>query len=177
MPLLSTRLFETEYFDLERIEVLRGPQGTLFGRNATSGVVNFITAKPDLSGFQPRREAEYGNYNSIKRQGDGQRADRRHARHPRRRHLSEPRRLHEQHLSTAHEIDGRDLYAIRGTISMEPDSDTTLDLIGYYFREKDDRSRIQKQLCHRDPTGVLGCLPDRLGNETVERQLSTLARC
>ena len=68
-PLFGTRLFETEYFDLERIEVLRGPQGTLFGRNATSGVVNFITAKPDLSGFHAAGEAEYGNYNSIKAKG------------------------------------------------------------------------------------------------------------
>lgn len=68
-PLFGTRLFETEYFDLERIEVLRGPQGTLFGRNATSGVVNIVTAKPDLSGFGAAAEVEYGNYNSIKAKG------------------------------------------------------------------------------------------------------------
>jgi hypothetical protein len=39
--------------------------------------------------------------------------------------------------------------------------------MGSYFRESDNRSRIQKQLCHRDPTGILGCSPDRLGFDTV----------
>ena len=65
------------------------------------------------------------------------------------------------------QIDGRDLYALRGTIRIEPTSSTTVDLIGYYFHESDDRSRIQKQLCSRDNTGILGCRPDRLAFETV----------
>ena len=50
------------FHDLERIEVLKGPQGTLYGRNATGGNINVITAKPtqDLSG---NIEALFGNYN------------------------------------------------------------------------------------------------------------------
>tara|TARA_R110002124_G_scaffold266126_2_gene433074 strand:- start:976 stop:1542 length:567 start_codon:yes stop_codon:yes gene_type:complete len=60
-PLFSTRLFETEFFDLERVEVLRGPQGTLFGRNATAGVVNVVTAKPRMGEFEASGDAEYGN--------------------------------------------------------------------------------------------------------------------
>ena len=44
--LIAPRILETEFFDVERIEVLRGPQGTLFGRNTTAGVVNVVTRKP-----------------------------------------------------------------------------------------------------------------------------------
>ncbi|HEU4959754.1 MAG TPA: TonB-dependent receptor [Sphingomonas sp.] len=166
MPLVSTRLFETEFYDLERIEVLRGPQGTLFGRNATSGVVNFITAKPDLSGIHANGEFEYGNFDSKKAKamfnlpvGDtiGVRVA----------GLWLNRDGFTKNLYDDSRIDGRKLYSVRGTLSWEPDSDTRLDLIGYYFHEKDDRSRIQKQLCHRDPTGILGCLPDRLAYETT----------
>src|SRR3546814_12792540 len=57
-------------------------------------------------------------------------------------------------------IDGRNLYSLRGTLSWEPTSDTRLDRIAYYFHEKDDRSRINKQLCHRDPTAIPACLTD-----------------
>ena len=159
-PLFATRLFETEYFDLERVEVLRGPQGTLFGRNATSGVVNVITAKPDLSGFGAAAEIEYGNYQSIKGKAMlnlpiGETLGVRLAGF----YLN--RDGYTRNLYDDTRIDGRDMYAVRGSIRFEPGPDTTVDLMGYYFRENDDRLRIQKQLCQRDPTGVLGCLNNR----------------
>lgn len=54
----------TSLFDLERIEVLRGPQGTLYGRNAVGGSINVITARPTdvLSGYG---RISYSNYNAL----------------------------------------------------------------------------------------------------------------
>lgn len=56
-------------FDLERVEVLRGPQGTLFGRNTTGGAINLITRKPALDGFNGYVSAGYGNYDRYKVEG------------------------------------------------------------------------------------------------------------
>lgn len=55
-------------FDMERVEVLRGPQGTLYGRNATGGSINFITAKPTdkLEGLV---DVTGGNYNWLRFRG------------------------------------------------------------------------------------------------------------
>ncbi len=159
-PLFNTRLFETEFVDLERVEVLRGPQGTLFGRNATSGVVNFITARPSFDAIGASGEFEYGNFNSFKVKGM----------------VNVPltdtlgvrvagvylnRDGFTENVYNNTRLDGRDLYSIRGSLRWQPTDTTTIDLVGSYFHERDDRLRIQKQQCQRDPTGVLGCLNNR----------------
>jgi iron complex outermembrane receptor protein len=51
-------------YDLQRVEVLRGPQGTLYGRNAIGGVVNFITNEPTRD-YDANVSVTYGNYNTI----------------------------------------------------------------------------------------------------------------
>ena len=159
-PLFGTRLFEGEFYDLGQIEVLRGPQGTLFGRNATSGVVNIRTARPDLNAFGAAGEFDYGNYNSIKVKGM----------------INVPvgdtfgvrvagfylnRDGYTENLYDGERYDDRDMYGVRGSVRWEPGTTTTLDIVAQYFHERDNRMRIQKQMCQRDPTAILGCLNGR----------------
>ena len=165
-PLFATRLFEGEFYDLAQVEVLRGPQGTLFGRNATSGVVNFRTAKPDLNGFGASGDAEYGNYNSVRLRGM----------------INVPlsdtlavraagfylkRDGYTKNLFDNSKIDDRDMYGLRGSLTWQPSSSTTIDLMGQFFHERDSRMRIQKQYCQADPTGILGCLNTTRGTSTT----------
>ncbi len=58
----------SQFFDLDRVEVLRGPQGTLYGRNTTGGAINLISRKPSDS-FEAMGSVEYGSYNSLTLEG------------------------------------------------------------------------------------------------------------
>ena len=58
-----------EFVDVERVEVLRGPQGTLFGRNTSAGALNITTVRPDLNEFGGFANATYGNFDLINVQG------------------------------------------------------------------------------------------------------------
>jgi iron complex outermembrane receptor protein len=57
------------FFDLERVEVLKGPQGTLYGRNATGGAINVIVARPQLGTLAGNVDMEVGTYDLVRASG------------------------------------------------------------------------------------------------------------
>ncbi len=94
IPFIRNHFFEQEFYDVGQVEVLRGPQGTLYGRNATAGVVNLVSAKPTdqlrSDGFRRCRQLQQPSPRS-----DAQRPDRgRQARSARGRRMDQARRLH-----------------------------------------------------------------------------------
>lgn len=151
VPLTANSLFEAEFYDVERVETLRGPQGTLYGRNATGGVVNTITAKPVLEEFQADAKLTYGNYNTVKTKGMvnlpiGDTAALRVAGS----YLS--RDGYVDNLTTGNDIDDRELYSIRGSLAWEPTDRLRTLFMVEHFSEDDSRLRSGKQFCATDPT-------------------------
>ena len=61
MPLQFSEMTQGAIIDLQRVEALKGPQGTLFGQNATGGAVNYIANKPTES-FESGVDASYGRF-------------------------------------------------------------------------------------------------------------------
>lgn len=159
----NPRVFETEYYDVERVEVLRGPQGTLYGRNTTAGVINMITAKP-TNEFGSNVSLSVGDYNDIRIKGMvnipfGDAVSERIA------VFSRDRDGMVENLYNGHDIDDRDLYSFRSTTSVQFSENFDATLMGMYFKEDDARSRVSKQMCIKDPAGVLGCLPTGLDTQ------------
>ena len=151
IPFIRNHFFEQEFFDLSQAEVLRGPQGTLYGRNATAGVVNLITAKP-TDQFEALASADIGNYKNRRFEGMinlplvDDRLDLRVAGEWTKRDGYSINGI------TGNPIDGRDLWSSRVTIGWKPFEKMQTTLVWEHFSENDDRMRTAKQLCKTDPT-------------------------
>jgi outer membrane receptor protein involved in Fe transport len=149
IPFIRNHFFEQEFYDVSSVEVLRGPQGTLYGRNATAGVVNLISAKPSDQ-FEAMASADIGNYQNRRFEGMlnvpiiGDKLDVRVAGE------WTKRKGYSFNDQTQESVDGRDLWSTRATIQFRPFEGLTANLIWEHFQEKDDRLRSGKQLCTRD---------------------------
>jgi outer membrane receptor protein involved in Fe transport len=167
MPFIRNHFFEQEFYDLGQLEVLRGPQGTLYGRNATAGVVNLTTARP-TDQFEAMASAELGNYHQRRFEGMlnlplvDDRVDLRIAGE------WTKRQGYSFNDTTNERIDGRDLWSGRVTLSIKPSERLQTYFIWEHFSEDDDRIRSSKQLCKRaEPiyssiSATQGCAPESL---------------
>ena len=163
-PFIRNRFFEQEFYDLQRVEVLRGPQGTLYGRNATAGVVNLISAKPKFT-YEAKLSADLGNYNSHRIEGmvNVPLAEDKVA--LRLAGAWTKRDGYSVNELTGNPIDGRDLWSTRVSLRFAPTDRLDANLIWEHFEENDDRLRSGKQLCKMDVVeGVAGfATPDFYG--------------
>lgn len=164
VPLITPR--DTEYFDIEQLIILRGPQGTLYGRNATGGTVNVVTHRADPEALAGNIEGQYGNHDTVRAKGMinvplGDKLAVRLA------GFSLQRDGYTDNIATGNDIDGRDQWALRGSLQWQPGDNTTIALMTSYMEEDSSRTRSPKQLCHNDPSALLGCLPDKLAYDAV----------
>jgi len=125
-----------QLFDLERIEVLRGPQGTLYGKNVVGGVVNVITAKPQQE-FAARGELSYGNYSKLQAKGmiNGGVSDQVAVRVS---FIAEDRDGYAENIVTGKEMEDRQFYAIRGQLLWEPSEKVSVLIAADHSDHKDN---------------------------------------
>lgn len=155
------------FYDLQDLEVLRGPQSTLYGRGATGGTVNIMPNRPDLDTMSVQVDGDYGNYNGREIKGavnlpiiDGELAVR----------VAGDYLAHDgwtENIADGSHQNDRDQYSVRGSARWEPTDRTTVDFTAQFSNENDNRARADKELCAPDPTGILGCTPGPLTNGAV----------
>jgi iron complex outermembrane receptor protein len=155
------------FYDVSRVEVLEGPQSTLYGRGAAAGSVNIIPNKPDLEEFSVEGDASYGNYNAnedriavnipIITDQLGLR-------------LALDREYNNGIVTNVFDnghIDSNNTWSVRGSLRWEPTQNTIIDVVMSSFNKADSTMRAQRQQCLYDPSGTLGCLAGGQANDGI----------
>jgi iron complex outermembrane recepter protein len=145
----------TDLPDIQRVEVLRGPQSTLFGKNASAGVISLVTREPKFN-FGGNVEASYGNRNAVVVKGvvTGP--------------LAETvavslaggynrRDGYVKDMGTGHDENERNRWFVRGQVLFEPSSDLKIRLIGDYSKI-DENCCAVVNLRAAAPTGAIFAL-------------------
>ncbi|HEY2483473.1 MAG TPA: TonB-dependent receptor [Caulobacteraceae bacterium] len=149
LPVLANHFQDADFYDVQRVEIARGPQGTLYGRNATGGAVDIITNLPNQD-FGGWGTVEAGNYGAWKVSGavNIPLGDAFALRIAGIRYFESG---YGENLNLNQPVDGRDLGSIRTTLSFKPNDRLSAYLIWEHYAEDDTRNRVGKQLCVPDP--------------------------
>jgi iron complex outermembrane receptor protein len=134
----------TEFFDLDRVEVLKGPQGTLYGRNASGGAINIVTHDPDMF-LSSDGDAIFGNYGRVT------------VRNSFNAPLSDTLAVRIAGVYTEHggyttnlfdgsKLDNENQWGVRGKVKYAPRSDFSIVLTLEHIREHDSRDLPEKVL-------------------------------
>jgi len=151
---------EIGFLDVQQVEVLAGPQGTLFGRNAVGGLVNLVTARPtaEAGGYA---NFELGNYGSERVStamnlpfGDNVRT--------RLAYSSFVKDGWIKNTGTGNDIDGRDAYGVRLSVDVDLPNDSIIKFNSAYYSSDDNRLNVAGTYCARD--AFYGCSPFEKGN-------------
>jgi iron complex outermembrane recepter protein len=126
----------TELGAIDRIEVLRGPQGTLFGRNASAGLISIITAKPSFK-FGAEGDATYGNFEAVRVGGSvtGPISETIAARLD---GIYFKRDGFLKDVVSGRRINNRDRWLLRGQLLFQPSDDLSVRIIGDYAQRKEE---------------------------------------
>jgi outer membrane receptor protein involved in Fe transport len=154
---------DTGFMDLERVEVLKGPQGTLYGRNAANGVINLITARP-TSEFEGSYDIEVGTYGKVTTKAvvnmpfsDSVKT--------RLAVMSNKRDGMVTNLVTGNDFDDRNDEAFRLSVDWDISDTTSLEFT--YGQQESNDTRFQEEIsyCAQDP--FYGCDPYERGLPNV----------
>jgi iron complex outermembrane receptor protein len=140
---------QTDFLDLERVEVLRGPQGTLFGQNSTGGANNVITTAPTTDEFHGKADLAIGEFSSIRARAS--------VNVP----ISETSAMRASFSSFSHdgfsdnivlgqELDDAENFSARLRFMTQPSENLTLNLTGQYFKG-DANGAAQKSIIDTTP--------------------------